>query len=62
MHNGTFGSLEEVMDFYNRGGGNGIGFNLAHQTLSADPLELKENEIQDIIQFMKALTGEPDSY
>ncbi|BDD04522.1 cytochrome-c peroxidase [Aureibacter tunicatorum] len=55
MHNGVFETLEEVMDFYNAGGGNGRGFNLAHQTLPSDSLHLSPSEIQDIISFMLTL-------
>jgi len=56
MHNGVFDSLEEVMDFYNKGGGAGRGIDLDHQTLASDPLNLTNAEIEDIIAFMKALT------
>ncbi len=56
MHNGVFETLEEVMDFYNLGGGAGQGIFLEHQTLSPNPLDLTENEIEDIIAFMNALT------
>ncbi len=56
MHNGVFDTLEEVMDFYNKGGGAGGGMDLEHQTLASDPLGLTDKEIEDIIAFMKALT------
>ncbi len=56
MHNGAYKNLEEVMDFYNRGGGNGLGILLENQTLSGDPLELTDAEQRDIIAFMKSLT------
>ena len=56
MHNGVFDTLEEVMDFYNKGGGAGQGMALEHQTLAPDPLELTESEIEAIIAFMKSLT------
>ncbi|WP_299361900.1 cytochrome c peroxidase [Winogradskyella sp.] len=56
MHNGVFDTLEEVMDFYNKGGGAGGGMDLEHQTLASDPLNLTDKEIEDIIAFMKALT------
>lgn len=62
MHNGSFKSLKEVMDFYNKGGGAGLGFDLEFQTLSPDSLDLNENEIDDIIAFMKSLTNKPLSY
>ncbi|HUH73163.1 MAG TPA: cytochrome c peroxidase [Chitinophagales bacterium] len=56
MHNGSLKDLETVMDFYNRGGGVGMGLKLAHQTLDPKPLNLNQEEIQDIIAFMKSLT------
>ncbi len=56
MHNGVYNTLEEVMTFYNEGGGAGLGFDLPHQTLPFDNLNLSENEIESIIAFMKTLT------
>ncbi|MEN7551791.1 cytochrome c peroxidase [Rapidithrix thailandica] len=58
MHNGVYRTLEEVMDFYNRGGGKGIGIDLPNQTLPEDPLNLTPVEQQAIIAFMKALTSQ----
>ncbi|MCL8537326.1 cytochrome C peroxidase [Chryseobacterium gallinarum] len=55
MHNGGYKTLREVMDFYNKGGGKGIGFTIENQTLSDTPLQLTNQEIEDIIEFMKAL-------
>ncbi|QCK16680.1 cytochrome-c peroxidase [Mangrovivirga cuniculi] len=56
MHNGVYSSLEEVMDFYNRGGGAGIGIAVQFQTLPDTPLNLSEKEMEDVILFMKSLT------
>lgn len=56
MHNGTFATLEEVMEFYNKGGGLGLGLDVPHQTLPGDELDLSDQEIDDIISFMKSLT------
>ena len=56
MHNGVYESLEEVMDFYNRGGGVGLGLDVPYQTLPPDPLGLTQEEIADMIAFMKSLT------
>ncbi|OJX36957.1 MAG: hypothetical protein BGO87_14355 [Flavobacteriia bacterium 40-80] len=61
MHNGVFDTLEELMDFYNNGGGAGQGINLPEQTLSSDSLHLTKKEISDIISFMKSLTGKRNS-
>lgn len=56
MHNGVYQTLEEVMDFYNQGGGEGLGFKVPHQTLPFDSLDLSEEEQQAIIAFMNTLT------
>ncbi|TAE79741.1 MAG: cytochrome-c peroxidase, partial [Bacteroidetes bacterium] len=56
MHNGAYKTLEDVMDFYNHGGGTGIGLNVPYQTLSADSLHLTKQELADVISFMQALT------
>ncbi|WP_432670353.1 cytochrome-c peroxidase [Flavobacterium sp. SM2513] len=56
MHNGSFNTLEEVMDFYNNGGGAGMGLEVPNQTLSAEPLNLSQKEIKDIIAFMESLS------
>ncbi|WP_281226475.1 cytochrome-c peroxidase [Flavobacterium aquiphilum] len=58
MHNGVFKSLEEVVDFYNNGGGSGLGFNLPNQTLPGDKLNLSPLEKKQLIAFMKTLTDE----
>ena len=56
MHNGVYKTLDEVVKFYELGGGNGIGMNLEHQTLPFDNLKVSEKEKKDIIMFMKTLT------
>ncbi|WP_067145888.1 cytochrome-c peroxidase [Pseudotamlana agarivorans] len=56
MHNGVYNTLEEVVNFYNEGGGVGLGFNLEHQTLPFDQLDLTEDEQHAIVLFMKSLT------
>jgi cytochrome c peroxidase len=60
MHNGSMETLEEVMDFYNRGGGAGMGLDLPHQTLPDTPLNLNPAEIKSIIAFMESLTDIAD--
>lgn len=55
MHNGVFRTLEEVVDFYDRGGGNGLGFNLENQTLPFDKLSLTDSEKRALVSFMKIL-------
>ncbi|CAN1533261.1 MXAN_0977_Heme2, di-heme enzyme, MXAN_0977 family [Flavobacteriaceae bacterium] len=56
MHNGVFKTLEEVVDFYDLGGGSGLGFNLPNQTLPTDKLNLTPLEKKQLIAFMKTLT------
>lgn len=56
MHNGAFETLEEVMEFYNLGGGQGMGLDVPHQTLPPEPLGLSQEEINAIITFMGTLT------
>jgi cytochrome c peroxidase len=54
MHDGAFRTLEEVVDFYDRGG-------------DVDPqksplifeLGLSEQEKSDLIAFLRSLTGQP---
>jgi cytochrome c peroxidase len=55
MHNGAFNTLEEVMEFYNHGGALGKGIDWPQQTLASDSLHLSNNEINDVIAFMKSL-------
>ncbi|NAS30484.1 cytochrome-c peroxidase [Flavobacteriaceae bacterium R38] len=62
MHNGVYDSLEEVIDFYNRGGGAGIGIELDNQTLPFDHLNLNENEIKDLIAFIETLNDNLGAY
>jgi cytochrome c peroxidase len=56
MHNGAYRTLEQVVDFYNRGGGAGIGITLDNQTLPPDPLNLSTAEQRALVVFMRALT------
>ena len=59
MHNGVYNTLAEVMDFYNKGGGAGLGFNLPHQTLPFDTLQLTPAELQSLVAFVETLTALP---
>ena len=56
MHNGIYRTLDEVVKFYELGGGNGIGMTLEHQTLPFDNLKISEKEKNDLVLFMKTLT------
>jgi len=56
FHNGAFNTLEEVLDFYNEGGGEGLGLKMKNQTLPPDKLDLTKTEISQIIAFLNSLT------
>jgi cytochrome c peroxidase len=56
MHNGAYRTLAEVVDFYNRGGGAGIGARVPNQTLPFSKLELDAREQRALVRFMEALT------
>ena len=53
MHNGAFATLQEVVEFYNRGG-------IANENLDPliKPLNLTEAEIADLTAFLESLTGD----
>jgi cytochrome c peroxidase len=56
MHNGAYPTLESVVDFYNRGGGHGVGVRLDNQTLPPDSLGLSSADTRALVTFMRALT------
>ncbi|MGZ5190565.1 MAG: cytochrome-c peroxidase, partial [Flavisolibacter sp.] len=56
MHNGIYKTLDEVIEFYNKGGGQGSGISISHQTLPFDSLQLTKKEIDAIKAFMGSLT------
>jgi cytochrome c peroxidase len=56
MHNGVYRTLESVVDFYNRGGGAGVGIELEYQTLPPDRLNLTIAEQRALVYFLRALT------
>jgi len=55
MHNGVFRSMEQVIDFYDKGGGAGRKLPVNNQTLESAPLQLTEQEKSDLIAFLKSL-------
>jgi cytochrome c peroxidase len=52
-HDGRFKTLEEVVDFYNKG-----GVKNPHQDPLILPLELTDQEKGDLVQFLRTLNGE----
>jgi len=53
MHDGRFRTLEEVVNFYNKG-----GVKNPHQDPLIIPLELTVQEKHDLIEFLRTLNGE----
>ena len=56
MHNGVYKTLEEVIDFYDRGGGGGLGFEMDNLTLAKAALQLSTDEKKALVAFLKCLT------
>ena len=55
MHNGAFFDLTEVVEFYNEGGGENEF--AANKTKLLKPLNLSDEEIEDLIAFIESLSG-----
>lgn len=55
MHNGVFRTLEQVIDFYDVGGGAGKKLQVPNQTLSTDSLKLTKMEKDELIAFIHSL-------
>jgi cytochrome c peroxidase len=58
MHNGVFKTIEEVIDFYDAGGGQGKKMIVDNQTLSGDSLKLTSAEKKDLLSFIYSLNEE----
>ena len=58
FHNGSASTLEEVLQHYNRGGGEAGSYS-GKLDPKIRPLRLSEDEMSDIISFLRSLTGEP---
>jgi cytochrome c peroxidase len=52
MHNGSYRTLEEVVDHYNRGGDDKENLDP-----NMKPLGLTDQERTDLVEFLKSLTG-----
>ena len=65
MHNGAFTTLEEVLNFYGLGAGNGVGFTGSDvDRHAAAGFDLPQQDVDDLIAFLYALTDEtlPERY
>jgi cytochrome c peroxidase len=55
MHNGVFATLEEVVAFYDGGGGPGLGLDVPNADPRLVALELTADEAADLVAFLGAL-------
>ena len=55
MHNGAFATLDDVLWFYEKGGGSQYGLEVDRHIL---PIELSAQEHEDLVAFLYALTDE----
>jgi cytochrome c peroxidase len=58
MHNGMFQTLQDVIWNYNWGGIDGENY-LGQKDPRLHPLQLTDDEVGDLIEFLKTLTGAP---
>jgi cytochrome c peroxidase len=58
MHNGVFETLEEVVDFYAKGGGPAFGVDVTPDEFIRG-FTLTDQQTSDLVAFMYALTDEP---
>lgn len=56
MHNGIYQNLDQVIDFYKKGGGAGLGIAVDNQTLPFDSLQLSTQETMQLKKFLLSLT------
>jgi cytochrome c peroxidase len=55
MHNGALGTLVELIEFYDGGGGAGRGLEVPNQTLAADSLHLTASDKSALTAFIYSL-------
>ena len=55
MHNAAFRTLEEVVDFYDKGGAVGLGLAVPRQDPAVRKLHLTAAEQADLVAFLRAL-------
>lgn len=53
FHNGAFSTLESVIDFYDKGGGAGLGLPVPNQDPDVVPLRLTEGEKRALLRFLR---------
>jgi len=55
MHNGIFRTLEDIVEFYNDGGGRGRGIAVISQDAKVEKLNLTTQQKNDLVSFLRAL-------
>jgi cytochrome c peroxidase len=58
MHTGGFANLWDVVNWYNQAAGTD-GFSGTREAASLVPLKLTDEEMADLVEFLKALDGDP---
>lgn len=56
MHNGVFKNIDQLIEFYDAGGGQGHGLDVPNQTLASDSLKLTDGEKTDLKAFIQSLS------
>jgi cytochrome c peroxidase len=60
FHNGRYATLDQVVDFYDRGGGKGVGVDVPNQDPEIRPLHLSAEEKRVLLAFLRqAVTDAP---
>lgn len=59
MHNGAYRTLDQVIEFYNKGGSSAGRQKIENQTLPFDSLQLSQSEKADIKSFLCSLSDNP---
>lgn len=58
MHDGSIGTLEEVVDFYRKGGGRSLGVERVRVNSHIRAFDIADSEAADLVAFLRALTDE----
>lgn len=59
FHNGRFDTLDDVVAFYDRGGGRGAGLKVENQDPDVRPLKLTKEQIRTLLVFLRAGLRDP---
>jgi cytochrome c peroxidase len=61
FHNGAFPTLESVVDFYDKGGGEGLGLTVPNQDPEVRPLKLTVAEKRALLRFLRESLADASS-